>query len=136
MSKNIGTIEKLTAVGLRPSRQRVLLGDLLFQKGCRHITAEALHREAKAANIEVSLATVYNTLNQFTAANLLREVCVEGGCSYFDTNTANHHHFYCEKTGQLTDIAEDQIDLAKLPFPPTGSAVKRVEVIIRLQPGS
>ncbi len=136
MGKHLGTQDKLVAVGLRPTRQRTLLGDLLFLNGCRHVTAETLHREAKASNINVSLATVYNTLHQFTDAKLLREVSVEGGRCYFDTNTANHHHFYCEETGELTDISEEAIPLATLPTPPMGRAVSSVEVVIRLRPAA
>jgi Fur family iron response transcriptional regulator len=126
------TTEKLTAVGLRPTRQRVLLGNLLFSMGCRHVTAESLHKEAKAANIDVSLATVYNTLHQFTEAKLLREMSLESGRSYFDTNTAPHHHFLCESTGELVDIPEEHILLESLPLPPLGMEVSRVDVVIRV----
>lgn len=126
--------DKLASVGLRPTRQRVLLGTLLFSKGHRHMTAESLHREAKAANIDVSLATVYNTLHQFTETKLLREVSVEGGRSYFDTNTTSHHHFLYEESGELVDIPEDHIPLERLPVPPTGTQVSRVDVIIRVRP--
>ena len=129
-----GTTEKLAAVGLRPTRQRVLLGNLLFSKGHRHVTAESLHREAKLANIDVSLATVYNTLHQFTTAKLLREVSVEDGRSYFDTNTTAHHHFLCEESGELVDIPEEHIPMEWLPLPPSGMAVSRVDVVIRVRP--
>lgn len=129
-----GTMEKLAAAGLRPTKQRVLLGNLLFSKGHRHVTAESLHREAKGSNIEVSLATVYNTLHQFTEVNLLREVSVEDGKSYFDTNTTAHHHFLCEETGELVDIPEEHIPLEWLPLPPSGTAVSRVDVVIRVKP--
>jgi Fur family iron response transcriptional regulator len=128
------TMEKLTSVGLRPTKQRVLLGNLLFSKGHRHVTAELLHREAKKANIEVSLATVYNTLHQLTGAKLLREVNVEDGRSYFDTNVSAHHHFLCEETGELFDIPEEHISLESLPMPPSGTAVSRVDVVIRIRP--
>lgn len=123
---------KLAAAGLRPTRQRVLLARLLFTDKCRHVTAETLHREATSARANVSLATVYNTLHQFTEAKLLREVCVEGGASYFDTNTELHHHFLHEETGALTDIPEDMIKISKLPSPPGGTAINRVDVVIRV----
>src|SRR3954454_12421455 len=87
---------KLRQVGLRPTRQRVGLGWLLFAKGDRHVTAEVLFEEASKARVPVSLATIYNTLHQFTEAGLLREVAVEGAKTYFDTNVSNHHHFYVE----------------------------------------
>src|ERR1700739_3176934 len=92
--------ERLRAAGLRPTRQRLALAKVLGT-GDRHVTAEQLHIEAAAAGMPVSLATVYNTLHQFTEAGLLREVVVEGAKTYFDTNTSNHYHFFCEHTGQL-----------------------------------
>src|SRR5262249_60651102 len=79
------------AVKLRPPRQRLALARLLFEKGDRHVTAEQLHGEAQAASVRVSLATVYNTLHQFIGAGLLREVVVDPGRSYFDTNVSDHH---------------------------------------------
>src|SRR5216110_328279 len=88
-------VERLRRVGLRPTRQRVALARLLFNGGDRHVTAEQLHGEAAAAAIRVSLATIYNTLHQFTDRGLLREVVVEAGRSYFDTNIDDHHHFFC-----------------------------------------
>lgn len=120
--------------GLRPTRQRLALAKLLFARGHRHVTAEELHEQALAAGVRVSLATVYNTLHQFTAAGLLRSVTVEGSRSYFDTNTVDHHHFYCEEDGTLVDIEGSAITLTGLPPPPAGSSVERVEVIVRLKP--
>src|SRR5262245_42882106 len=90
----------LKRAGLRPTRMRIALGSLLFGSGDRHVTAEMLHMEAISSAIPVSLATVYNTLHQFTEAGLLREVAVEGSKTYFDTNTSDHHHFYFERDGQ------------------------------------
>jgi len=120
--------------GLRPTRQRLALAKLLFGRGHRHVTAEELHDQALAAGVHVSLATVYNTLHQFTAAGLLRSVTVEGSPGYFDTNTVDHHHFYCEEDGTLVDIEGSAITLTGLPPPPAGSSVERVEVIVRLRP--
>ncbi len=94
----------LRDVGLRPTRQRLALGWLLFAKGGRHLTAEVLHEDALKARFPVSLATVYNTLNQFTEAGLLREVAVDGSKTYFDTDASDHHHFYVEGDGKLLDI--------------------------------
>jgi Fur family iron response transcriptional regulator len=118
---------------LRPTRQRLALAGLLFGRGHRHVTAEDLHDEACAAGVRVSLATVYNTLHQFTAAGLLRSVTVEGSRSYFDTNTVDHHHFYCHDDGRLMDIEGSAISIAGLPTPPDGASVERVEVIVRLK---
>ena len=125
--------DHLRAVGLRPTRQRVALARLLFGSGDRHVTAEHLHGEALAAAIPVSLATVYNTLHQFTTAGLLREVVVEPGRSYFDTNTQDHHHFFCESTGHLQDIPGEMVMVGELPQPPDGAEIRRVDVIIRIR---
>jgi Fur family iron response transcriptional regulator len=119
---------------LRPTRQRLALAKLLFEKGDRHITAEGLHEEALQANVSVSLATIYNTLHQFTAAGLLREIMVDGTRSYFDTNTEDHHHFFFEGSGRLQDIPADRVVVSELPPPPDGTAVCRVDVIIRVLP--
>jgi Fur family iron response transcriptional regulator len=127
-----GLIERLKAVGLRPTRQRLALARLLQDGGDRHLSAEQLHEEALAAKVRVSLATVYNALHQFTAAGLLREVVVEPGRSYFDTNVEDHHHFYFEDSGRLEDIPGDQVSLVNLPEPPKGSRLSRVDVIIRV----
>src|SRR5690349_5172295 len=86
----------LRGSGLRPTRQRLALAELLYGKGNRHISAEGLHEEAMVQRVPVSLATVYNTLHQFTEAGLLREVAVDGSKTYFDTNTSDHHHFFVE----------------------------------------
>ena len=99
----------LRKAGLRPTRQRMALGYLLFGKGDRHVTAEILHEEAVATGERVSLATVYNTLHQFKRAGLLRELAIEGAKAYFDTNTSNHNHFYLEREGHLMDIPGDSI---------------------------
>jgi Fur family iron response transcriptional regulator len=123
----------LRKVGLRPTRQRLALAGLLFSHGDRHVTAETLHEEAVAAGVRVSLATVYNTMHQFTDAGLLREVTVDGTRTYFDTNTGDHHHFYCEDDGMLTDIDGTGIEVGGLPQPPHGAKVDRVDVIVRLR---
>jgi len=110
----------------------VALAHLLFAEGDRHVTAETLHEEALARKVPVSLATVYNTLHQFTEAGLLREVAVEGAKTYFDTNTSNHYHFFCEPSGQLMDIATGAIRIEGLPDAPEGMAISRVDVLVRL----
>lgn len=127
-------LDRLRGAELRPTRQRLALAKLLFEKGDRHITAEGLHEEALQANVSVSLATVYNALHQFTAAGLLREIMVDGTRSYFDTNTEDHHHFFFEGSGRLQDIPADRVVVSELPPPPDGTAVCRVDVIIRVLP--
>jgi Fur family transcriptional regulator, iron response regulator len=126
-------LELLRAAKLRPTRQRLALAKLLFEKGDRHVTAEQLHDEATAASIPVSLATIYNTLHQFVGAQLLREVVVNPGRSYFDTNIADHHHFFFEESGKLMDIPSDKVEVSNLPQPPHGT-IRRVDVVIRVAP--
>jgi len=109
------------------------LGWLLFAKGDRHLTAEGLYEEALKAGVPVSLATVYNTLHQFTEAGLLREVAVEGAKTYFDTNATNHHHFFIEGENRLIDIEGSDIAVASLPSLPEGMELSRVDVVIRLR---
>ena len=125
--------ERLRAAGLRPTRQRTELVALLFAGAHRHMTAESLHGEAHAAGIQVSLATVYNTLHQFTDAGLLRQVVVDAARSYFDTNTGDHQHFFVEDDGQLIDIPGEHIAVAGIPEPPKGMAVDRVDVVVRIK---
>ena len=124
---------KLRRSGLRPTRQRVALGWLLFAKGDRHITAEKLYEEATGARVAISLATVYNTLHQFTEAGLLREIAVDGSKTYFDTNLSNHHHFLVEETNALLDIPGSHIEVSALPEAPAGMEIDMVDVIIRLR---
>jgi Fur family transcriptional regulator, iron response regulator len=126
--------ERLRSAGLRPTRPRLALARLLFDAGHRHVTVEKLRAEAIAAAIPVSLATVYNVLHQFTAAGLLREVVIAPGRLYFDTNVDEHHHFVCEATGMLQDIAGNGITVLGIPAPPAGTEISHVEVIVRLRP--
>ena len=126
-------IVSLRAAGLRPTRQRVALARVLVEGGHRHVTAESLHAEVKATPMPVSLATVYNTLNQFRDAGLLREVVVAPGRSYFDTNTGHHHHFFVETDGELHDFPSDEVTIAGLPAPPEGTKLSRVDVIVRVR---
>ena len=125
-------IARLKGAGLRPTRQRIALANLLFEGENRHVTAEDLYGEARAAGVSVSLATIYNSLHQFTDAGLMREVVVQAGQSYFDTNTCDHHHFFHEDTGSLEDIPGDQINVSELPAAPAGKSVQRVDVIVRV----
>jgi Fur family iron response transcriptional regulator len=124
--------ERLKAAGLRPTRQRIALGRLLFSNGDRHVTAEALHDEAIREQIPVSLATIYNTLHQFTEVGLLREVAIEGSKTYFDTNTSDHHHFYFEHEGVLMDIDCAESPVLSVPLPPEGMEISRIDVLVRL----
>ncbi len=127
------SLERLQQAKLRPTRQRLALGKLLLTQGPRHVTAEQLHNEALEAGVRVSLATVYNALNQFTAAGLLREVVVDPSRAYFDTNTSDHHHFYVEETGELRDIEATELGVITMPPAPEGTTVERVDVVIRVR---
>jgi Fur family transcriptional regulator, iron response regulator len=122
----------LRDVGLRPTRQRTALGWLLFDKGNRHITAEMLYEEATKAKVLVSLATVYNTLHQFTDVGLLRQVAVDGSKTYFDTNVSPHHHFFVEGENELLDIADTDM-VSKTPVPRAGYEIARIDVVVRLR---
>ncbi len=125
--------DKLRRVGLRPTRQRVSLGWLLFGKGDRHVTAEMLFDEAMRSRIPVSLATVYNTLHQFTESGLLRQLAVDGSKAYFDTNPSEHHHFFVEGDDLVVDMPGAGIAVGDLPDPPEGMEIASVEVIVRLR---
>ena len=128
-----GAEARLRRADLRPTRQRVALANLLLAKGDRHLTAEDLHAEARSAHIPVSLATVYNTLHQFTAAGLLRIVAAEGARTYFDTNVSDHHHFIVEGDNTVIDIAQGRVTVSNLPDPPEGMEIAHVDVILRLR---
>ena len=126
-------VDRLRLAGLRPTRQRRSLALMLFGAGDRHVSAESLHQEALVAGIDVSLATVYNTLNQFKAAGLLREVAFEGDRNFFDTNTSNHFHYYLEDTGSLVDIGTESLEVKGLPELPAGMEIGRIDIIVRLR---
>ncbi len=125
---------RVREAGLRPTRQRIALAELLFAKGDRHLSAEELHEEALAAGVAVSLATVYNTLHQFTEAGLLRILALEGSRTYFDTNTSDHHHFFIEGENRVVDIEAAPVSVHNLPEPPEGMEIINVDIIVRLRP--
>lgn len=125
--------DRLRAAGLRPTRQRVALAGLLFSKGDRHLTAEELHDEAVIANVPVSLATVYNTLHQFTDAGMLRVLAIESSKTYFDTNVSDHQHFYLEGENKVMDIPEGDMSVNGLPQLPEGMEIAHIDVVIRLR---
>ena len=125
--------ETLRLAGLRPTRQRVAIAALLLDGRHRHVTADSLTEEITAAGLHVSGGTVYNTLNQFTDAGLLRRVMVHNDYSLFDTNTDHHHHFYEADSDQLVDIPSDDVILARLPAAPDGHEIKAVDVVIHIQ---
>jgi Fur family iron response transcriptional regulator len=125
---------KLRKAGLRPTVQRLSLSGLLYGKGDRHVSAEALHAEAREAGLTMSLSTVYNTLNQFAQAGLLREIAVQGPRTYFHTRISPHHHFWDESTERMFDVVDGSVEFSKLPAPPEGMEIVGCDVIIRLRP--
>ncbi|WP_108861040.1 iron response transcriptional regulator IrrA [Ruegeria sp. Alg231-54] len=124
----------LVDAGLRPTRQRVALAELLVGDGRhRHVTAESLFEAAKKNGDTVSLATVYNTLRAFCEAGVLQEITVDGSKSYFDTNTHDHPHFFWEDESRLSDAPSDQLVIQRLPEAPEGVEIASVDVVIRLR---
>lgn len=130
------SVSWLNSAGLRPTRQRTLLAQLLVGDGHhRHVTAESLFAAALDSGQSVSLATVYNTLRTFCDVGLMQEITVDGSKSYFDTNMHDHPHFYWEDTGELTDAPADQLEIARLPDIPADATLSKVDVVIRLRRG-
>ncbi|MCZ2203406.1 iron response transcriptional regulator IrrA [Bartonella sp. A05] len=122
--------------GLRLTRQRLELANMIFSQGNRHIAAEELYEEAIQSGVPVSLATVYNTLHQFTDAGLLRIIAVEGSKTWFDTNTSDHYHFYIEGENRILDIPYNLDEfpiIENLPQPPEGMEISHVDLIIRVK---
>lgn len=129
---------QLREKGLRPTRQRLALANMIFSQGNRHISAEELHEEALRENVSVSLATVYNTLHQFNTAGLLRIIAVEGTKTWFDTNTSDHHHFYIESENKILDTPNsyNKPIIQNLPEPPENMEISHIDLMIRLRPKS
>ena len=123
----------LREAGMRPTRQRVALARMLFARGDRHVSAECLQEEAERAGVVVSLATIYNTLHQFTDAGLLKAVAVDSSRAWFDTNVSDHHHFFLEEENAVFDVPASRIAVSDLPEPPEGMEIERVDVIVRLR---
>jgi Fur family transcriptional regulator, iron response regulator len=123
---------RLQSAGLRATPKRVAIAGLLFDGLDRHVTADDVSAMARKAGVRVSLATVYNTLNQFVAAGLLKRIILDTDRTYFDTNVSDHHHLFFEENGMLHDIPGDSIRVEGLPDVPAGSMVRAVEVIVRM----
>ncbi|MEM6384242.1 MAG: iron response transcriptional regulator IrrA [Pseudomonadota bacterium] len=127
-------IARLRKAGLRPTRQRLALASILFDGQDRHVSAEWLHDVAKTAGAGVSLATVYNTLHQFTEAGLLREISVDSARTYFDTNVGDHHHMFLEHEDRVIDVPSDAVSVDRLPPIPDGMELVSVDVLMRVRP--
>ena len=123
----------LEEAGLRPSRQRIALAEMLFGKGHRHVTADMLYAEVLLARLPISRATVYNTLHQFTKAGLVRPITIDPSKSYFDTNVSDHHHFFLEDVSQIVDVSADDMTVDHIPATPRGYEVDRLDILVRLK---
>ena len=124
--------QRLRDAGLRPTRQRLLIAELLLDGRHRHVSAESLSREIRETGTHMAGGTIYNTLNQFTEAGLLRRITVHNEHSVFDTNTQHHHHFYDAERDELIDIPADAVTLASLPSAPEGHDIRSVDVLIHI----
>jgi Fur family iron response transcriptional regulator len=124
--------QKLRAKGVKPTRQRIEIGMLLFAAPC-HLSAEKIITELKVRGSRVSKATVYNTLNLLTSHGLIREVSVDPERQFYDSTNEPHHHFYNVDTCELIDIALDELEFSRLPSLPPGTEAQDVEVVVRVR---
>ena len=136
MNQNKEIVNKLRSSKLRPTKQRIRIADFLFNREKTfHFTIENLNKNInKKDNSEnISLATIYNTVDAFKKAGHLKEILTNNNTSYFDTNISSHHHFYDDQTNELTDINFNDVEVIKVPHAPKGKKIKDIEVIISLQ---
>ena len=123
---------KLRASGVKPTKQRLEIGMLLFAEAC-HMSADKIIADLKSEGSRVSKATVYNTLNLFTSHNLIREVSVDPERQFYDSTTGPHHHFYNVDTGELIDIGLGDLEFSRLPELPPGTEAQDIEVVVRVR---
>ena len=134
MKKNSEFVDKLRSSGLRPTKQRLKICEVLFNRdGTFHFTINDLAKTiSEQLNEKISLATVYNTVHAFKIKGYLKEISINSDKSYFDTNVTNHHHFFDEDTNELIDCADDVIDNVKVNKNITGKKINSVEVLIKV----
>mgnify|MGYP001272528632 CR=1 FL=1 len=134
MPKNCNFIEKLRDVGLRPTKQRVKMCEVLFnrEKTFHFTINELVKMISEQMNQKISLATVYNTVHAFKKKGYLKEISIDSHRSYFDTNTSSHHHFFDEDTHQLIDIDKNDIDTINLKKNISGKKINSIEVLVRV----
>ena len=134
MVKNSNFVEKLRELGLRPTRQRVKMCEVLFNREHTfHFTINDLVKMiSEELNEKISLATVYNTVHAFEKKGYLKEISINSDKSYFDTNTSIHHHFYDEDTNELIDCRENDIDPVNIKKNITGKKINSVEVLVKV----
>ena len=136
MIKNPEFTNKLRSSGLRPTKQRLKICEVLFNRDKTfHFTINDLAKKiSNELNEKISLATVYNTVHAFKRKGYLKEVSINNSSkTYFDTNTTNHHHFFDEDTSELTDIAEDKIEKIKINTSLPGKKITSVEVLVKVE---
>lgn len=127
-----GIEKKLRAHGVLPTEQRIEVAEVMFRRP-QHLSADQIIERLQEAGSRVSKATVYNTLNLFSAKGLVKEIIVDSSRTYYDSTTRPHHHFYHVDTGKLTDIPADRVGIADLPPLPEGTVQESVEVLIRVR---
>ena len=134
MSKNTEFIDKLRSSGLRPTKQRLKICEVLFNRDKTfHFTINDLaKRISKELNEKISLATVYNTVHALKNKGYLKEISINSDKSYFDTNITYHHHFFYEDTNELTDCDENDIEKIKIKKNITGKKINTIEVLIKV----
>jgi len=134
MEKNQEFIEKLRSSGLRPTRQRIQICHMLFnQESTFHFSINDLIKQIQSSgNNTISSATVYNTVHAFRKKGYLKEITINETQSYFDTNTAEHHHFFDENEKKLIDISHDEIEPIKIVKNIPGKKINSIEVLVRV----
>ena len=126
-------LKRLRDFKLRPTKQRILLANLILDGKNKHFTAETIQKEVSTKGHNISLATIYNCLNKFVNVGLLKQIDQQGEVTIFDTNVSHHHHFLNQNTGELTDIEPDEITFSKFPKIPRGFQNYGVEVLIKIR---
>ena len=125
-------LKMLDSSPLKATEQRIAMINLLFKNGAAHFTAEDIYEEVNKKKIKISLATIYNCLNQFKEFGIIKAIKFSSDKIYFDTNLEDHHHFFCIKSSKLIDVETSKVRISKLPKLPEGKKFKSVEVIINI----
>ena len=125
-------LQSLKKSPLKITKQRVDIIKILFNDGNDHFTAEDVHKKIEKLGLNISLATVYNCLNQLTENEIIKSVKTNCNKIYFDTNTTSHHHFFCKNSSTLIDIESKDIKISKLPKIPDGKKLDSIEIVVNL----